>query len=49
MQGVFSGATLSGSITVGADVPDGCACFVRVRQYTPNGGFVEKTKNLTVT
>lgn len=46
---VLSGATLSGSITVGADIPDGCACFVRVRQSRPGGGYLEATKPLSVT
>jgi hypothetical protein len=42
----FSGATLSGSIVVGNDVPRSCACFVRVRQYRPAGGFIEATAPL---
>lgn len=46
---VFSGATLTGSITVGSDVPDGCACFVRVRQNRPGGGVIEATRTLTIT
>lgn len=45
----FSGATLSGSITVGPDVPRGCTtCFVRVRQYRPVGGFIEARAPLRV-
>ncbi len=49
VQGVFSGATLSGSITVGPDVPDGCSCFVRVRQYQPGGGYIEAMRSVTIT
>ncbi len=45
----LSGATLAGTIVVGADIPDGCACTVRVRQNRPAGGFIQATVPLSVT
>lgn len=50
IDGVFSGATLSGNIVVGTDIPDNCTtCFIRVRQNRPAGGFIQATVPLTVT
>ncbi|MCA1841642.1 MAG: IPT/TIG domain-containing protein [Actinobacteria bacterium] len=48
--GVFSGATLTGNITIGNDVSP-CSCFVRVRQYRTGSttNYLEKTTPLTVT
>jgi hypothetical protein len=46
----FSGAALSGTITVGPDVARGCTtCYVRVREYRPVGGFIEARAPLRVT
>lgn len=46
----FSGASLSGSITVGNDV-NPCSCTVRVRQYKTGSttNYIEQTTPLTVT
>lgn len=49
ITGVFSGATLSGSITVGTDVPSPCTtCFVRVRQTSRAGTILSQQTNLTI-
>lgn len=40
----FSGATLSGTIVVGNDVPSPCTtCFVRVKQNRPASGNIQET------
>ncbi|MBA2724614.1 MAG: hypothetical protein H0U53_01375, partial [Actinobacteria bacterium] len=46
---VFSGATLSGTITVGTDVPSPCTtCYVRVKQLRPTGGHITHDVTITV-
>jgi hypothetical protein len=51
ITGVFSGATLSGTIKVGADIPNNCTtCFVKVQQFRPvGGGSIQATAPLKVT
>ena len=49
INGTFTGGTLGGQITIGASEPPCSTCFVRVRQFRPDGTFIEATRALTIT